>query len=482
MEAAVLGNDAQALVNTLTNCINNSNNDVIIIDDNNDNNNEINNVNDNIDRMHQLKELLQKSITIITKNCNDMIKAAASKASASASGESDTYLVLEEAQFVEPRGKFKATISKVGLFLEGKQASLFINWNNFARSACIPSSSTSKKEGEDILVFVLSEPLKMNNKDICNFQWILNKSEKKLINIVFDSNAINGTEAAIIPKLVRKLTNKSIDVPRPAIFTSKTKDRPYLLCYKGIQEGAVYLMKSGVIFVKPLLYIPFNEIASVSAGRGGTQATTRYVDLIIETADERQYEFTNIERDDLPAMNNYVKNYLEERIKHENAMIKQNDKEANNEEENDDDDDDDSDEDEDFDPDNDEDGGSDNDDDDSKKDSDDETADEDVENTKPPQKESRKAKNPKKKDAKDTKKDIKKDSNTSSSKEVKKESKRKNKSPKKLAIHNNGPPIPKNVVQFVNLLDDEMNIKRSAEIDLVDDDDEQPRKEPRLMG
>ena len=347
MEAAIASSDAQAFVSILTTYISNNDSNIVIIDDDNKDSGVDTTT---LEKLHQLKDLLQKSITIITKNCNDIIKVAATKASSSSSsGEAETFLVLEEAQFVEPRGKFKATINKGGLFLEGKQGNLFINWSNFARSACIPSSSSSKKEGEDILVFVLSEPVKLNNKEISNFQWILSKSDKKVVNITFDSNNVSGTEAAIIPKLVRRLTDKSVDIPRPAIFSSKTKDRPYLLCYKGIQEGAVYPMKSGVIFVKPLLYIPFNEIASVSAGRGGTQVTTKYVDLIIETADERQYEFTNIDRDDLPALNGYVKNYLEERIRHENAMIKvqeiaENDGEG-------DDDDDDSEDDEDFHPD-----------------------------------------------------------------------------------------------------------------------------------
>jgi len=458
MEAAIASSDAQAFVSILTTYISNTDSNTVIIDDDNKDSGVDTTT---LEKLHQLKDLLQKSITIITKNCNDVIKAAATKASSSSSsssGEAETFLVLEEAQFVEPRGKFKATINKGGLFLEGKQGNLFINWSNFARSACIPSSSSSKKEGEDILVFVLSEPVKLNNKDISNFQWILNKSDKKVVNITFDSNNVSGTEAAIIPKLVRRLTDKSVDIPRPAIFSSKTKDRPYLLCHKGIQEGAVYPMKSGVIFVKPLLYIPFNEIASVSAGRGGTQVTTRYVDLIIETADERQYEFTNIERDDLPALNGYVKNYLEERIRHENAMIKEQEVAENDGEGDDDDDDedDDSEDDEDFDPDGDFDDDGSGSDDDSKNDSNNETEDEDgsKENAKPQKdlKESRKSKNPKKKVPTKGKKEI---------------DPRKRKSPKKQK-----PEIfPKSVIGFVSLIEDEMNItgKRgsSSEIDLV---------------
>lgn len=48
--------------------------------------------------------------------------------------------------------------------------------------------------------------------------------------------------------------------------------------------------------MKPLLYVPADAIASISAGRGGGTGTTRYVDLKMETVDDDSYEFTNIER------------------------------------------------------------------------------------------------------------------------------------------------------------------------------------------
>ena len=447
MNLAVVNNDVDNFIKILMSYVSNKNVIVLDNDDDDDNNNndmkssELESNDVSIEDMHKLKDLLQKGITLINKISNDKTKKEATKASVSLTGESETYLVLDEAQFNEPRGKFKATIAKGGLLLEGKQGNMFINWNKIARSACIPNFSTSKKEGEDILVFVLSESIKMNNKDITNFQWVLNKSDKKLIDACYGSTNINGTEASIIPKLMKNLTGKSVDVPRSELFSSKTKEKPYLLCYKGIQEGAVYPMKSGIIFIKPLLYIAYEDIAQVSAGRGGTQGVTRYVDLIIETADEKQYEFTNIERDDLPSLNIYVKNYLEERKRHENANIKRANDDENNNNNDDDDDSDDDDEDwnsneEEEDDDDDGSGSDDDDNDNSKKhESDNDTVDEEVgkENTKPPQKEK-------------VRKESKDQLNVS-----KKES-RKNKSPKKKIIDITSAPFPKSVSGFVNLI------------------------------
>eukprot|EP01034_Spumella_vulgaris_P024683 gene24683-31053_t len=86
---------------------------------------------------------------------------------------------------------------------------------------------------------------------------------------------------------------------------------------KGIQEGAIYPLENGVVFVKPLLFLPAEEISSLTAGRGGGAGNTRYVDLKIETVDDKVHEFTNIEREELAALQMYVKGYLEARSSRE---------------------------------------------------------------------------------------------------------------------------------------------------------------------
>jgi hypothetical protein len=81
-------------------------------------------------------------------------------------------------------------------------------------------------------------------------------------------------------------------------------------------------LKNGLIFVKPLLFIPTEDIASLSAGRGGGSGNTRYVDLEIETLDGKTYEFTNIDREELPSIQIYVKGYLEARQRAETLALK----------------------------------------------------------------------------------------------------------------------------------------------------------------
>jgi len=314
---------------------------------------------ENVNCHAKLKDILSKCLVIVNKNIqSEQSKAskAAIESQLNASGNicgteyNNNLLVIEDAQFIEPRGRFKMSLSASGLLLEGKTVSGFIPWTNIANCACVPSSVTTKKEGEDLLVFTLGDnPIKMNTKDAKSFIWTLSKSIAKQINASVGLIDVSGTESHVVNALVSKYTLKPVDIPRADLFITLTTQKSYLRCYKGIQEGVIYLLKSGIIFAKPLLYIGAEEISSISAGRGGSSGATRYIDLIIETIDDHKYEFTNIEREDLPALNNYVKGYLETRskqsanavsIKEENQAAKQDFNSMHFDDDDDDDDDD----------------------------------------------------------------------------------------------------------------------------------------------
>jgi hypothetical protein len=92
-----------------------------------------------------------------------------------------------------------------------------------------------------------------------------------------------------------------------------SQQKPFIRCHKGVSEGAIYPLHCGLLFFKPLIFIPADEIASLTAGRGGGSGNTRFIDLQIETAAGKTIEFSNIEREELPALNAYVKNFLEVR-------------------------------------------------------------------------------------------------------------------------------------------------------------------------
>jgi hypothetical protein len=228
-------------------------------------------------RLTKLKTLLSQAVAEVGRMMAMSNKAETSKMSS----QGDVCLVVNEAQLLEPRGRFTASLSSVGLLLEGKQQNMFVPWSSVSHCACVPSNATTKKEGEDLLALYLSEPIKNGNKDIRSLLWNLSKSTgTKPLSAVYSSSSFEGTESHVVTSLVEQLVSKKIVLPQRELFQSiLMQNKPYLRCYKGIQEGVLYPLKNGLLFVKPMLFIPAEEVASLTAGRGGGSGNTRYVDL-----------------------------------------------------------------------------------------------------------------------------------------------------------------------------------------------------------
>ena len=56
-----------------------------------------------------------------------------------------TLMKLPNAQFLEPRGRFRTKVSSTGILLEGKTASTFISWAHVTHTAVIPAHQSTKR-------------------------------------------------------------------------------------------------------------------------------------------------------------------------------------------------------------------------------------------------------------------------------------------------------------------------------------------------
>ena len=318
--------------------------------------------------LNRVRDLLTSSLRIVTQKLAKQIKDEIS-VDAKAGGNEQVFLKMEDVQCFEPRGRFNASFTANGLLLEGKNANGFIPWESVSHVSAFPSNATTKKEGEDLLAMRLSPAIKFAGKDMSGVLFSLSKclgtpvtaTRREVSNKgagAGSGEVVQGTPAVVVPQVIAELWNRPVVSPRKELFQSISTGpggatRPYLRCHRGVQEGAIYPLSNGVVFVKPLLFLPAEEIASLTAGRGGGSGQTRYVDLKIETADDKVHEFVNIEREELPALQAYVKGYLETRAKEAEARRKEDKKKegAGGGGADGDDDDSDSEDDEDFDPD-----------------------------------------------------------------------------------------------------------------------------------
>lgn len=351
MDAAALGNDAEAFVEALLVSLSSRSDNII--------EGLAKSAGEGVTSqavlsLNKAKDLLNASVRIVGQKLTKQFKDEVTD-DAKAGGNGEVFLKMMDISFFEPRGKFTASFSSSGLLLEGKTANCFVPWEHVSHVSAFPSNITTKKEGEDMLAMRLSAgQVKFAGKDLSGILLSLSKCLGTPIRATSPECAdtpLEGIAAIVVPKLIQLLWKKAVVTPRKDLFQSigvgpGGATKPYLRCHKGVQEGAIYPLSNGVVFVKPLLFIPAEEIASLTAGRGGGSGQTRYVDLKIETSDDKEYEFVNIEREELPALQNYVKGYLEARAKEEAEKKRLNGESGDAQDDDSDDEDDD-----DFDPD-----------------------------------------------------------------------------------------------------------------------------------
>lgn len=224
--------------------------------------------------LETLKVVLQSSLNTVNAQITNMNKLSVVSL-ATASG--NTLLEVDNVQCFEPRGRFNLKVTSTSILLEGKQFSVLVPIQHVQQVLCLPSFTSAKKEGEDYLALTLEEPVKINTKESTNI--LLNLSRVTNPSTRSPMGDCDLNEADVVMMAIQDATGVHITRPQATLFSTLRDQKPYLKCYRGTQEGAIYPMPSGIVFVKPLLFIPADEIASIGAGRGGGSGNTRYVDL-----------------------------------------------------------------------------------------------------------------------------------------------------------------------------------------------------------
>lgn len=231
----------------------------------------VNNLND-IEKLIKLKEILGKCSNKITEKLNEESK----QSFLSSTSEGDNIFNLNNAQFNEPRGKFNVIFKEQSLIMNGTSGSYVIEWKMISHLILVPSPTPSTKEGNNLLFFVLSTPVLLKTKKQSMFCWQLNNAGANH-SAQYGPVHFNGKESEVVCGLIEALYGHPLCRPNKTLFQTST-GISFLRCYKGVQEGALYPLEQGILFCKPSIFIPSQQVASIEAGRGGS-ALTRYIDL-----------------------------------------------------------------------------------------------------------------------------------------------------------------------------------------------------------
>mgnify|MGYP003335532145 CR=1 FL=1 len=85
---------------------------------------------------------------------------------------------------------------------------------------------------------------------------------------------------------------------QPPNSSSTTAGMPFVNCYLGVNDGALYPLKEGLLFYKPPRFLPRSQLISIACGRGGGggDSSSRYVDMVIQCENDENEQETEIGR------------------------------------------------------------------------------------------------------------------------------------------------------------------------------------------
>ena len=229
--------------------------------------------------LRSVKELLTKSVTLVNNKLTALERETVDLSADASETFTATY---PDVQFLEPRGRFTLKIGTSTIVVDGKGGNGSIPVSKITHLCLLPSHTSSKKEGEDYLVVMFSEPIKICGKPMNNLLLNLSKAVPKPKSgepVPEEGSEAAMTESRRIGLAFKNATGLKVYLPNPRLFTSTSQQRPFLRCHKGVQEGAIYPLACGMVFIKPLIFIGTDDIASFTAGRGGGSGNTRFVDI-----------------------------------------------------------------------------------------------------------------------------------------------------------------------------------------------------------
>ncbi|CAN0385677.1 unnamed protein product, partial [Ectocarpus sp. 12 AP-2014] len=230
-------------------------------------------------------------------------------------------LTLENVQLLQPRGRFDLVLSKGGITIAGKAGDVVASWENVRHIIRLPRPEgfnwgkvldPDDPAGSDLIALPLKSPVPFRKSKT---SMVLLQPDPKVkhseVSISVDGVAhqLSGSQGTLVMSALKLLSRVRQVAPDRGLFASRD-GKSFVKCYHGVNEGSLFPLKQGLLFMKPALFLPRTDIQEVVCGRGGS-ATTRYVDLVVglEAEDEhgepvakQQQEFSNIDRDALPSL------------------------------------------------------------------------------------------------------------------------------------------------------------------------------------
>jgi hypothetical protein len=264
----------------------------------------------------------------------------------------------------QPRGKFTMTVHENGIhFVNSKNQVVSILPDSVEYLVMFPKpedcrATTSKPSGGDMVLLTTfaknDSVVSFNDKALPQVCFQMAKEppshdETTWLDLLWTSLSLEKHQVAIVanPKFNSTRTRNgvySFKSHDEGTTSSTTAGMPYVQCYHGVKDGVLFPMEQGLLFFKyvvsnivfcshgisslslshslththslphnvyrPPMFLHRSTLHSIACGRG-SGASSRYVDLSVVLDNETRMElFTNIHRDEMVHLNDYIHTIL----------------------------------------------------------------------------------------------------------------------------------------------------------------------------
>lgn len=237
---------------------------------------------------------------------------------------------IDEVSCILPRGKSKLTITEKCMYLIGKRYSHHMLFSNITRMFYLERSTEEGVDEMAYLIFELSTPVRQGQTRYHFVNLLLpedrikatlgknstilyaeedeelpvNEEDKEKIEGLGLKYMQEGGLSECVLEIIERLSR--ITAMRTGTFSTSTGTKA-LKCSLKANEGFLYPLKAGFLFVPQIAYIEYELIKTVEFSRVNLSSrTAKTFDVRVVLEDKKEYMFNSIQKVDYNALEGYL--------------------------------------------------------------------------------------------------------------------------------------------------------------------------------
>lgn len=241
-------------------------------------------------------------------------------------------LSIDEVACILPRGKSKLSFTSGGIHLVGKTYSHQIFYSTIQRVFLLERSAEEGAEAMAYLILELATPIRQGQTRyhfVClllpeeQMRVALGKNaqieyedeetealpeqteeEKERIGAMGLQMVYTGNLSECLTEMIEKLAN--IDATRAGPFSALSGGKS-LKCSSKANEGYLYPLKRGFLFMPKIAYIEYSEISAVEFSRVNLSTrTAKTFDMRVILESKKEYMFNGLQKTEFNALETYL--------------------------------------------------------------------------------------------------------------------------------------------------------------------------------